>query len=142
MVALVYFDEQGKPSNFTPTFIGYGSSVEPLKNEPGYDDPKCGCKTNNSKQRKNSSHKIQDGTPCICDKENYFYSFMYRILPNNSEIKLDLVTSAFLIKKFTRYDSQIIMEAHLRQRLGVLKTGWGNHSCSTVRHDDHFHVQL
>ena len=141
-IALVYTDETGKPSNLTPTAIGYGSSVDPLPDEPGYANPKCGCKTNHQSQRKDSKGKINEGTPCMCDKEYVLYSFMYHIIPINKSIKLSKIPSASLINRFYKFDKEIILEAHLRKRLEVLQYSWGNHPCSSVRHDDHFHVKF
>jgi hypothetical protein len=141
-IALIYNDEEGNPSNLTPTAIGYGSSVEPNKDEPGYVGPNCPCRTKTLNQKKG-----KDGVPCVCDDTLTLgfirmYSFMYRNVPQNENIKLDTLNSASLIKMFTPYDSRIILEAHLRKRLKVLQTSFGNHSCKTVRHDDHFHVRM
>jgi hypothetical protein len=141
-IALIYNDEEGNPSNLTPTAIGYGSSVEPNKDEPGYVGPNCPCRTKTLNQKKR-----KDGVPCVCDNTLTLgfirmYSFMYRNVPQNENIKLDTLNSASLIKMFTPYDSGIILEAHLRERLKVLQTSFGNHSCKTVRHDDHFHVRM
>jgi hypothetical protein len=141
-IALIYNDEEGNPSNLTPTAIGYGSSVEPNKDEPGYAGPNCPCRTKTLKQKQR-----KDGVPCVCDNTLTLgfirmYSFMYRNVPQNEKIKLDTLNSASLIKMFTPYDSRIILEAHLRERLEVLRNSFGNHSCKTVRHDDHFHVRM
>jgi hypothetical protein len=141
-IALIYNDEEGNPSNLTPTAIGYGSSVEPNKDEPGYVGPNCPCRTKTLNQKKR-----KDGVPCVCDNTLTLgfirmYSFMYRNVPQNENIKLNTKKSASLIKMFTPYDSGIILEAHLRERLEVLQTSFGNHSCKTVRHDDHFHVRM
>lgn len=141
-IALIYNDEEGNPSNLTPTAIGYGSSVEPNKDEPGYVGPNCPCRTKTLKQKEG-----KDGVPCVCDNTLTLgfirmYSFMYRNVPQNENIKLDTLNSASLIKMFTPYDSGIILEAHLRKRLKVLQTSFGNHTCKTVRHDDHFHVRM
>jgi hypothetical protein len=141
-IALIYNDEEGNPSNLTPTVIGYGSSVEPNKDEPGYVGPNCPCRTKTLNQKKG-----KDGVPCVCDNTLTLgfirmYSFMYRNVPQNENIKLNTKKSASLIKMFTPYDSRIILEAHLRERLEVLRNSFGNHSCKTVRHDDHFHVRM
>jgi hypothetical protein len=141
-IALIYNDEEGNPSNLTPTAIGYGSSVEPNKDEPGYVGPNCPCRTKTLNQKKG-----KDGVPCVCDDTLTLgfirmYSFMYRNVPQNENIKLNTKKSASLIKMFTPYDSRIILEAHLRERLEVLPNSFGNHSCKTVRHDDHFHVRM
>jgi hypothetical protein len=141
-IALIYNDEEGNPSNLTPTAIGYGSSVEPNKDEPGYVGPNCPCRTKTLNQKKG-----KDGVPCVCDNTLTLgfirmYSFMYRNVPQNENIKLNTKKSASLIKMFTPYDSRIILEAHLRERLEVLRNSFGNHSCKTVRHDDHFHVRM
>jgi len=141
-VALIYNDENGNASNLTPTAIGYGSSVEPLKGEPGYFDPKCGCITKTPDQKKG-----KDGVPCICDnsptlKIFRMYSFMYRNIPINKKITLNNEDSRALIKEFIKVDKKIILEAHLRERLNILRFSYGNHSCKSVRHDDHFHVNF
>jgi len=141
-IALIYNDEEGNPSNLTPTAIGYGSSVEPNKGEPGYVGPNCPCKTKTVNQKNGL-----DGVPCVCDNKRTlgfisWYSFMYRNVPQNEKIKLNVEKSAALIRMFTPFDSKIILEAHLRERLKVLRTSFGLHPCKSVRHDDHFHVRM
>ena len=115
-IALVYNDEFGKATNQTPTAIGYGSSVEPLPTE--YCTP-CYCKTIGKWQ----------------------YSFMYNVLPKNA-YPLNKNASRDLIKTFDKYlPYPIFIEKHLQQRFNLV----GNYAeagCKSVRHDDHFHVQL
>lgn len=114
-IAFIYNDENGVPSNYTPTAIGYGSSVEPLKNEP--------C------------------TPCDCDKKKWFYSFMYRTLPQ-ANYTLNSGKSRELILNFRReLNSAILIEKHLQKRF-KLKGNFKEAGCHSVRHDDHFHVQF
>jgi len=114
-IAFIYNDSSGRPSNLTPTSIGYGSSVDPLKNES--------C------------------TPCICDKKNWNYSLMYRNM-SKSNYELNIPLNKELILNFRReFTGQILIEKHLQQRFG-LGRGFGEAGCHSVRHDDHFHVTL
>ena len=113
-IALVYNDEKGIPSNRTPTSIGYGSSVEPLPGEPN--------------------------RPCTC-KKNWKYSFMYHTLPR-TDYELNNELSRNLILRFRKHlDNKIYFEPHLIKRF-KLKGNYGAAKCESVRHDDHFHVQL
>jgi len=114
-IAFIYDDASRKPSNLTPTSIGYGSSVDPLKNES--------C------------------TPCICDKKNWKYSLLYRNMPK-SNYELNIPLNKELLSTFRReLTGQILIEKHLQQRFG-LGRGFGEAGCHSVRHDDHFHVTL
>jgi hypothetical protein len=120
-IALVYNDKNGLSSNLTPTAFGYGSSVDPLPTET--------CK------------------PCKCEKENWQYSFMYQNLPRSS-YQLNSLESANLIDEFINYGiKQLILEPHLIQRFRkhskrIKSYRFGIAQCSSVRHDDHFHVTL
>lgn len=137
-LAFVYNDENGIPSNLTPTSIGYGSSVEPLPGETGYVDAKCNCIL----KTQNQINGI-DGTPCKCDKENSFYSFMHHYLSKKEGVVLNNKLTKELIQIFIKHRYKgIILEAHLRERLHILSRSYGNHTCKTVRHDDHFHIQV
>ena len=117
-VALVYHDETNKLVTETPTAIGYGSSVNPLPGES--------C------------------MPCKCDKKNAFYSFMFRNLPHDDAIQLDVDKSSKLVRHFltapqVRYT---LLEQHLRERFRLKRFHFASHGCKTVRHDDHFHIEL
>ena len=85
-IALVYNDENGEPSNLTPTAIGYGSSVDPLPNE----------------------------TPIACD--TWKYSLMYHTLPNsNNGLSIDLSRELILtFRKYL--STKIFFEKHLVER--------------------------
>ncbi|MBM3424233.1 MAG: hypothetical protein FJY06_01930 [Bacteroidetes bacterium] len=114
-IALIYDDANGKPMNETPTFFGYGSSVDPQPDET--------C------------------TPCNCDSKYWQYSFMYRNLPR-TEYPLNIKVSSELIKIFDRHlTDKIILEKHLQQRF-KLHGNFTEADCNSVRHDDHFHVTL
>lgn len=114
-IALVYNDASENPSNLTPTFFAYGSSVDPLPNET--------C------------------TPCRCDKKSSLYSFMYRNIPK-SDYALNNLLSRELIMEFQRDTKDpIFIEKHLVQRF-KLKGNFLEAGCHSVRHDDHFHVTL
>jgi hypothetical protein len=120
-LALVFNDDIDKPSNLTPTAIGYGSSALPLPNET--------C------------------TPCDCDKTNWQYSFMYRNLPS-SKLNLNEKLTSELIDDLINYGAKnIIIEPHLIQRFKKYSKRIRNYTfskalCTSVRHDDHIHAQL
>jgi len=116
-IALVYNDKEGKPSNITPTAIGYGSSAEPLPGER--------CK------------------PCECDKKNRKYSFMYRNIAR-TDYSLNVDHSRDLVKLFINNGyEKIILEPHLIDRFRLKGYNFGTASCkNSVRHDDHFHVAV
>jgi hypothetical protein len=114
-IALIYNDANGKPMNETPTFFGYGSSVDPNPDET--------C------------------TPCNCDSKNWQYSFMYRNIPR-TDYPLNDELSTELIKIFDRnLHDKIFLEKHLQQRFN-LHGNYAQAGCHSVRHDDHFHVTL
>jgi hypothetical protein len=114
-IALIYDDANGKPMNETPTFFGYGSSVDPQPDET--------C------------------TPCNCDSKNWQYSFMYRNIPR-TDYPLNNELSTELIKLFDRnLPYTIFLEKHLQQRFN-LHGNFSQAGCHSVRHDDHFHVTL
>lgn len=114
-IALVYNDEQENASNLTPTAFGYGSSVDPFPWET--------C------------------TPCSCEKKNWTYSFMYKNLPK-TEYSLNNTISTDLIKIFDgNLPYTIFFEKHLQERF-KLHGDYAEAGCGSVRHDDHFHVQL
>ena len=88
-IALVYNDENGEPSNLTPTAIGYGSSVDPFPNE----------------------------TPIACN--TWKYSLMYRTLPNsNNGLSKDLSRELILtFRKYL--STKIFFEKHLVERFNL-----------------------
>jgi len=115
-IAFVYNDETGKPSNLTPTAIGYGSSVDPLPNE--FD------------------------RPCYCEsKGEWQYSFMYHTIPKKN-YQLNINISSLLVRLAKKKSiGKIIIEDHLKKRF-ELSSGYTHAECYSVRHDDHFHVQF
>jgi hypothetical protein len=115
-IALIYNDANGKAMNETPTFFGYGSSVDPLPTET--------C------------------TPCDCENKGYWqYSFMYRNIPRTN-YPLNNELSTELIKLFDRnLPYTIFLEKHLQQRFN-LHGNFTQAGCESVRHDDHFHITL
>lgn len=114
-IAFIYNDKNGIPTNYTPTAIGYGSSVDPLPNEP--------C------------------TPCNCEKSNWQYSFMHNTLPKKN-YRLNNNLSSFLVQLAKKRTSgNIIIEKHLQKRFN-LHGAFTEAPCKSVRHDDHFHVKF
>jgi hypothetical protein len=114
-IALVYNDEQENASNLTPTAFGYGSSVDP--------------------------HPWETCTPCLCEKKNWTYSFMYKNLPKTA-YSLNNSISTDLIKIFDgNLPYTIFFEKHLQERF-KLHGDYSQAGCGSVRHDDHFHVTL
>jgi hypothetical protein len=119
-LGFVYRDAgSGELSDRTPSGIGYGISEEPLPGE--YDRP-AACRS-------------------------YFtYSFMRNLWPQGSkkDYRFDPALTRELIAYYGR-DKQIgkiLLEPHLTTRLSL---GYGKISgvqCGSVRHDDHFHVQI
>jgi hypothetical protein len=117
-IAFIYNNETGEIVQDTPTAIGYGSSVDPLPRET--------C------------------TPCTCDEKNGLYSFMYRNLPRDKSLELNNEHSSALVKLFlqSKHIIYTLLERHLRERFKLNRYRFGRHSCTSVRHDDHFHVEL
>lgn len=109
-------------SQNTPSLIGYGISEEPIMGE--YD------------------------RPAYCDKNpaNWMYSFMKRIYPQgvkanytfNPEINKSLIQSFAKEKNIQR----ILLEPHLKKRLRLNSAKIIQVQCGSVRHDDHFHIQI
>lgn len=120
-LALVFNDDIDKPSNLTPTAIGYGSSALPLPNET--------CR------------------PCECDTTNWQYSFMYRNLPSSKLNLNEKLTSELIVDLINYGAKNIIIEPHLIQRFRKYSKRIRNYTfskalCGSVRHDDHIHAQL
>lgn len=102
-------------------FIGYGGVDGPKGNEPNMPET---CKS----------------------RGHWQYNLLARILPSRSEEKMEL--DHVRMKLFVRYlvedkrTGKILIEPHLKQRLGLTYNKVRFHGCHAVRHDDHLHVQL
>ena len=108
-------------SNESPSWIGYGISEEPIKNELN--------------------------TPLICDNKGYWqYSLLRKIVDQSNKVNfsfdnkrnkdlLILLSSSSQIRK-------IFIEPHLKTRLNLRSDKIRFHGCQAVRHDDHIHIQL
>lgn len=109
-------------SGKTPSAIGYGISEEPKLNE--YDRPK----------------------ECGRDPNNWMYNFMRNIYPQGS--KKDYIFNERLTRDLIMLFAQnksiqkILLEPHLISRLRLHSTKIKQVQCASVRHDDHFHIQI
>jgi len=104
-----------------PSWLGYGVSEGPL---PGEFD-----------------------RPAECARQGYWqYSFMSRAIPQGNKMKytFDPRRTKDLVNFFATDQSigKILIEPHLKTRLGLTSVKVRLHGCIAVRHDDHIHVQL
>jgi hypothetical protein len=111
----------GKPTNESPSFIGYGVCEEPLPNEVN--------------------------TPEMCSEKGYWqYSFMANIIPQGGkkDFTFDSRKTRQLVNLFVANPAvgKIFIEPHLKKRLNLSSEKIRFHGCQAVRHDDHIHVQL
>lgn len=111
-----------KLSSKTPSAIGYGISEEPRKGE--YNRP----------------------FECAKDSKNWMYNFMHNIYPQgakkyytfSSSLNKELISLFVKNKKI----SKVLLEPHLKARLGLNNNKVKQVQCGSVRHDDHFHIQI
>jgi len=121
-IALFYIDKQsGKPSNHTPSPIGYGVYEEPLSNEINQ--------------------------PFICQQNgNWQYGFLQNLVSQNkkSDFTFDEERTRSVCNYFTSDSSieKIFIEPHLKTRLKLSSNKVRYHGCGAVRHDDHIHIQV
>ena len=122
-IGFIYNDSKtGNLSSTTPSIIGYGISEEPLQGE--YNRP----------------------LDCGKDPKNWAYNFMNSIYPQQAKqyYQFNISITKELISSFSnnKVISKIFLEPHLKSRLGLRSGKISQVQCGTVRHDDHFHVQL
>lgn len=121
-VAFHYIDiETGKQSNRVPSFMGYGVCEGPKEGERN--------------------------RPKECAKQGYWqYSMMSTIVSQSNKEKLpfDSQRTKRLVNNFAAQlgIGKILIEPHLKTRLGLTSSKVRLHGCIAVRHDDHIHVQL
>ena len=111
----------GKPTNGSPSFIGYGIGVEPKKGEIN--------------------------TGCICSEKGYWeYSLLSKIVSQKNKLNynFDEEKTKNLVNLFVANKAigKIFIEPHLKTRLNLISNKVKFHGCKSVRHDDHIHVQL
>ncbi len=121
-LAFQYIDmKTGEQTNECPSIIGYGICEEPKPNEVN--------------------------RPEDCEKKGYWqYSILQQIVPQGN--KKDFVFDHQRTKTFVNYFAdesaigKILIEPHLKERLGLNIDKIRLHGCQAVRHDDHIHVQM
>lgn len=111
----------GQLTNDIPSFIGYGICEEPKDGE--------------------------ENKPEDCDKKGYWqYNLLRDLVPqrNKSKFTFDNKRTRDLVNSFASHDGlgKILLEPHLKTRLGLTSGKIRFHGCHAVRHDDHIHVQL
>jgi hypothetical protein len=123
-LALFYrYKKDNRLANTTPHWFGYGISEEPRANE--YD------------------------RPAECREKGYrWYSFIRNYVisqKNRKYFTFDEQATADFVRLLAKDEniSMILIEPHLKQRLGLDKENKIRlHGCNAVRHDDHIHVNL
>jgi hypothetical protein len=122
-LGFIYMDKEGKDlSDNTPSVVGYGISEEPINGE--YNRP----------------------LECSRNSKNWMYNFMRNIYPQAAKVDyiFNQQISKELINKFAKESSisKVLLEPHLKVRLKLNSTKIKQVQCGSVRHDDHFHVQI
>jgi hypothetical protein len=111
----------GNPTRECPSWIGYGISEEPKKDEVNF--------------------------PEQCEKKGYWkYSLINHWVSQKNKDKFifDSVRTACLINLLSSEASisKIFIEPHLKYRLKLTSEKIRFHGCGAVRHDDHIHIQM
>jgi hypothetical protein len=122
-IGFVYDDvSTGKLSQVTPSVIGYGISEEPQEGE------------------------INRPQYCGENPKNWTYNFMRNVYPQGAKNKYSFNASISkeLIGRFSKEKNiqRILLEPHLKSRLRLSSGKITQVQCGSVRHDDHFHVQI
>jgi hypothetical protein len=122
-LGFIYMDKEGKDlSDNTPSVVGYGISEEPINGE--YNRP----------------------LECSRNSKNWMYNFMRNIYPQAAKVDyiFNQQISKELINKFAKESSisKVLLEPHLKVRLKLNSAKIKQVQCGSVRHDDHFHVQI
>lgn len=122
-LGFIYMDKDGKDfSDKTPSVIGYGISEEPMNGE--YNRP----------------------LECSRDSKNWMYNFMRNIYPQaaKNDYRFNKEINKELISKFAHESiiSKVLLEPHLKVRMKLHSAKIKQVQCGSVRHDDHFHVQV
>lgn len=121
-VSFHYVDAKtGKQINKVPSWIGYGVCEEP---RPGEFD-----------------------RPAYCTRKGYWqYSYLQKIVGrgNKEKYAFDADRTKDLANYFVNHKAigKLLIEPHLKTRLGLTSGKVRLHGCHAVRHDDHIHVQL
>lgn len=108
-------------TNEVPSWLGYGVCEDPRPGE--FDRPKD------------------------CTEKGYWqYSFMSGTVSQKNKYKypFDPIRTKDLVNFYVSHKSigKILIEPHLKTRLGLISNKVRLHGCNAVRHDDHIHVQL
>ncbi|MCB0480812.1 MAG: hypothetical protein KDC83_05235 [Flavobacteriales bacterium] len=115
-----YSDADGASLN-PPSWIGYGFFEEP---EEGELNQAAECKK----------------------QGNLFYSFTKILAPfsKKKDRIFDLAKTAALLEMIDDHEmiKTVFVEPHIAERLGVSHEKIKFHGCHSVRHDDHFHIEV
>jgi len=122
-LGFVYYEiDNNQISPNTPSVIGYGISEEPNHGE--FDRP----------------------SDCSQNPKNWMYNFMRNLYPQGAkrDYQFNAITTRELINLFARNRNiqKIFLEPHLKARLNLTSGKIQPVQCGSVRHDDHFHVQV
>lgn len=121
-VSFLYMDAgTAQPTNEVPSWFGYGVCEEPRNGE--FD------------------------RPAACAKKGYWqYSFLAHVASqkNKAKFPFDPVRTRSLVELFSAQSTigALLLEPHLKTRLGITSSKVRLHGCNAVRHDDHLHIQL
>ncbi|QEC45245.1 hypothetical protein [Pseudobacter ginsenosidimutans] len=121
-IAFHYLDvKTKKPVVDAPSFLGYGISEKPRPGESDF--------------------------PLICGTDGHWqYNILDEIIPqgNHKNFIFDSTRTALLVNKFaaSKTIDRILIEPHLKTRLGITSKKIRFHGCRAIRHDDHIHVQM
>lgn len=108
-------------TNEVPSWLGYGICEEPRKGEPD--------------------------RPALCAAKGFWqYSFVKTLTPQmgKSKFMFDEKRTRRLMEHLIEQPAigKILLEPHLKERLGLQHDKVRLHGCNAVRHDDHVHIQL
>jgi hypothetical protein len=118
-VALFYKNSDGKHTNLKTSTSGYGVFVEPQKGERN--------------------------RPYECQCEGYWqYSFTEYLTFGKNPLTFDKEITHQMVQLFARekHLRYMLLEPHVRERMGYDSKKFRLQHCRAVRHDDHLHIRI
>lgn len=121
-LAFYYIDaKSNKPSNKSPSWIGYGICEGPKS--------------------------FEENRPEKCKENGYWmYNILSEIMPqeNKQNFIFDEARTKTLIEFMASKEKteKIFIEPHLKSRMNLKSNKISLHGCQAVRHDDHIHIQI
>lgn len=120
-IAFVYQHKNGELTNEKPSRSGYGVFINPKAKEQ-----------NQNSDCKDAGHW------------QYDYSKYFSFGEGNENLEFALAPNKLILESIVTNDriGKVFLEPYLKDRLGVSDAKIRFQGCHSVRHDDHYHIQL